>query len=148
MSGFKFECFYYPTIEHGEVVKTTRNVRSFEFGEEVPTKTLYYNYGKNFAIYQGSRIVVVEDGILKGEITKDELKFPLKLVFDKGTQLTIFNKEDLKSVRLLMNGEHEIEKELEFHISDIKKLINSESIPTVLNKPKCKKCAYYEYCYI
>ena len=40
MSGFKFECFYYPTIEHGEVVKTTRNVRSFEFGEEVPTKTL------------------------------------------------------------------------------------------------------------
>lgn len=38
MSGFKFECFYYPTIEHGEVVKTTRNVRSFEFGEEVPTK--------------------------------------------------------------------------------------------------------------
>ena len=42
----------------------------------------------------------------------------------------------------------EIEIELEFHISDIKKLINSESIPTVLNKPKCKKCAYYEYCYI
>ena len=148
MSGFKFECFYYPTIEHGEVVKTTRNVRSFEFGEEVPTKTLYYNYGKNFAIYQGSRIVVVEDGILKGEITKDELKFPLKLVFDKGTQLTIFSKEDLNSIRLLMAGEHEIEKELEFHISDIKKLINSESIPTVLNKPKCKKCAYYEYCYI
>ena len=100
MSGFKFECFYYPTIEHGEVVKTTRNVRSFEFGEEVPTKTLYYNYGKNFAIYQGSRIVVVEDGILKGEITKDELKFPLKLVFDKGTQLTIFSKEDLNSIRL------------------------------------------------
>ena len=112
MSGFKFECFYYPTIEHGEVVKTTRNVRSFEFGEEVPTKTLYYNYGKNFAIYQGSRIVVVEDGILKGEITKDELKFPLKLVFDKGTQLTIFSKEDLNSIRLLMAGEHEIEKEL------------------------------------
>ena len=112
MSGFKFECFYYPTIEHGEVVKTTRNVRSFEFGEEVLTKTLYYNYGKNFAIYQGSRIVVVEDGILKGEITKDELKFPLKLVFDKGTQLTIFSKEDLNSIRLLMAGEHEIEKEL------------------------------------
>ena len=148
MDKFKFECFYYPIIEHGDVVRTTRNVRSFEFGEKVPTKTLYYNYGQNFAIYQGSRIMVVEDGSLKGEITKDDLKFPLKLVFDKGTQLTIFNKEDLKSVRLLMNGEHEIEKELEFHISDIKKLINSESIPTVLNKPKCKKCAYYEYCYI
>ena len=112
MDKFKFECFYYPIIEHGDVVRTTRNVRSFEFGEKVPTKTLYYNYGQNFAIYQGSRIMVVEDGSLKGEITKDDLKFPLKLVFDKGTQLTIFNKEDLKSVRLLMNGEHEIEKEL------------------------------------
>ena len=26
MSGFKFECFYYPTIEHGEVVKTLVNL--------------------------------------------------------------------------------------------------------------------------
>ena len=112
MSGMRFECFYYPNIENGEVVKTTRNVKLFEYGDEVPTKTLYYNYGKNFAIYQGSRIVVVEDGILKGEISKDELKFPLKLVFDKGTQLTVFSKEDLASVRLLLNGEHEAEKEL------------------------------------
>ena len=127
MDKFKFECFYYPIIEHGDVVRTTRNVRSFEFGEKVPTKTLYYNYGQNFAIYQGSRIMVVEDGILKGEITKDDLKFPLKLVFDKGTQLTIFNKEDLKSVRLLMNGEHEIEKELGalFFLSRVTDYINT-----------------------
>ena len=51
-------------------------------------------------------------GYIYHPITKDELKFPLKLVFDKGTQLTIFSKEDLNSVRLLMTGEHEIEKEL------------------------------------
>ena len=112
MSGMKFECFYYPVIENGEVVRTTKNIKHFEYGEEVPTKTLYYNYGKNFAIYQGSRIVVVEDGILKEEISKDQLKFPLKLVFGKGTQLTIFNKEDLASVRLLLSGEYETEKEL------------------------------------
>lgn len=113
MSGMKFECFYYPVVnEEGKVVKTIRNVKLFNYGDEVPTKTLYYNYGKNFAIYQGSRIIAVEDGILKGEITKDELKFPLKLVFDKGTQLTIFSKDELSSVRLLLSGENEIEKEL------------------------------------
>lgn len=112
MCAMRFECFYYPTIENGSVVKTTRNVKSFNFGEEVPTKTLYYNYGKNFAIYQGSRIVIVEDGILKKEISKEDLKFPLKIVFDKGTQLTIFNKEDLNSIRLLMSGEKELEKQL------------------------------------
>ena len=47
MSGMKFECFYYPVIENGEVVRTTKNIKHFEYGEEVPTKTLYYNYGKN-----------------------------------------------------------------------------------------------------
>ena len=30
MSGMRFECFYYPNIENGEVVKTTRNVKLFE----------------------------------------------------------------------------------------------------------------------
>ena len=42
----------------------------------------------------------------------------------------------------------EIEQELETYINDIEKLISNETIPDVLNKPKCKKCAYYEYCYI
>ncbi|MEI7604556.1 MAG: CRISPR-associated protein Cas4, partial [bacterium] len=26
-------------------------------------------------------------------------------------------------------------------------LLQSDKIPSVINKPKCKKCAYYEYCY-
>lgn len=112
MNSMRFECFYYPAIENGEIVRTTRNVRTFNYGEAVPTKTLFYNYGKNFAIYQGSRIVVVEDGILKEEISVDELKFPLNLVFGKGTQLTIYSKDELASIRLLLSGEHEEEKEL------------------------------------
>ncbi|MDU1855751.1 MAG: Dna2/Cas4 domain-containing protein [Clostridium baratii] len=27
-------------------------------------------------------------------------------------------------------------------------MLNKEEVPAILNKPKCKKCAYYEYCYI
>ena len=42
----------------------------------------------------------------------------------------------------------EIEKELELNIKNIESLILSDEIPEVLNSSKCKKCAYYEYCYI
>ena len=34
------------------------------------------------------------------------------------------------------------------HLKEIKELLCQEQIPEVLNKPTCKKCAYYEYCYI
>lgn len=109
----KFECFYYPHLnEDGKIVKSIEGIREFNFGDTVPTKTLYYNYGKNFAIYQGGDFYVVEDGILSKTITPDELKYPLRLVFNKGTQLTIFSSKELPSVRLLLKGENELEKEL------------------------------------
>ncbi|HSQ90426.1 hypothetical protein [Romboutsia sp.] len=109
----KFECFYYPTLnENHEVIKINENLREFNFGDTVPTKTLYYNYGKSFAIYQGSEFFVVDDGVLTKTITANELKFPLKIVFAKGTQLKIFSAKDLSSIRLLLKGESEKEKEL------------------------------------
>ena len=33
-------------------------------------------------------------------------------------------------------------------IESIEKLLNCQDIPERLNKSGCKKCAYYEYCYI
>lgn len=109
----KFECFYYPTLnEHEEVVKCNEDLKEFNFGDKIPTKTLYYNYGENFAIYQNSEFFVVEDGVLTKTITSNELKFPLHIVFGKGTQLKIFSPKDLSSIRLLLNGEFEKEKEL------------------------------------
>ncbi|MGL5313953.1 MAG: hypothetical protein ACRC92_11965 [Peptostreptococcaceae bacterium] len=109
----KFECFYYPQLnEEGKVIKSIEGIKEFNFKDEVPTKTLYYNYGKNFAIYQGGDFYVVENGVLSKSITFEELKYPLRLVFNRGTQLTIFSSKELPSVRLLLKGENEIEKEL------------------------------------
>ena len=34
------------------------------------------------------------------------------------------------------------------YVNEIGELIVGDKIPEVLNKGKCKKCAYYEYCYI
>ena len=33
-------------------------------------------------------------------------------------------------------------------IEDIEKLVNQEKVPDVEKKNKCKRCAYYEYCYL
>lgn len=108
-----FGCFYYPTLnKHGEVLKSNENLIEFNLGDIVPTKTLYYNYGKNFAIYENSQFFIVEDSILSKTTTVEDLKFPLKIVFNKGTQLKIFSCEDLSSIRLLLKGEYEKEKEL------------------------------------
>lgn len=40
------------------------------------------------------------------------------------------------------------EKELDKIVIKIKELLENDEIPPVLNESKCKKCAYYAYCYI
>lgn len=109
----KFDCFYYPQLsDSNKIIRINDNIKDFDFGDNVPTKTLYYNYGKDFAIYQGGEFYIVENSILKGTMNKDEIKYPLKLVFNKGTQLTIETPNELPSVRLLLDGENELEKQL------------------------------------
>ena len=109
----KFDCFYYPILSNdGKVIRCNDGIRSFNFGDEVPTKTLYYNYNSSFVIYQSGKLFIVEDGILKEEANIDMLKFPLKIIFNHGTQLTVEKKSDLSSVRLFLPGFFEKEKEL------------------------------------
>lgn len=42
----------------------------------------------------------------------------------------------------------EIQEEIESALEDINEIINKNNIPPVINKPYCKKCSYYELCYI
>lgn len=62
----KFTCFYYPIItKDGVVVRYDKDIIEFGFVDKVPTKTLYYNYGKSFIIYQDEEFYVVENERLK-----------------------------------------------------------------------------------
>ena len=70
----------------------------------------------------------------KGIIRKGKLEFAEK------------NKSDKKS--MIVELDQKMEKELELHVRQIENLISGEEIPPVLQVAKCKKCAYYEYCYI
>lgn len=40
------------------------------------------------------------------------------------------------------------ERKIEKILADIEIITNSSKPPTIIDKPLCKKCAYYEYCYI
>jgi hypothetical protein len=108
-----FECFYYPLLDSdGDVVKSYDNLKEFKIGDEVPTKTIYYNYGDNFIIYQGENFFKVENRVLVGPIDYADISFPNTIVFNNGTQLSVSSSKDLRSIRLVLKGEFEAEKEL------------------------------------
>ena len=70
----------------------------------------------------------------KGIIRKGRLEFVEK------------NKTNKKTIYVELTEENEIQ--LEVYIKEIEELVYQEEVPECLNKPKCKKCAYYEYCYV
>ena len=86
------------------------------------------------------------------EAAKWQLLFYLKVLKEKEIErkgkleFIEKNRKDKKTVILELDDE--IEKQLYEYEEEIKQLLLQEEVPPVLNKPKCKKCAYYEYCYI
>ena len=70
----------------------------------------------------------------KGIIRKGRLE-----VIEKNKQNKSFIEVELTEIE---------EKELDKIVIKIKELLENDQIPPVLNESKCKKCAYYAYCYI
>ena len=56
------------------------------------------------------------------------------------------NKKDKRIIYLELTDE--VEKQLFDYIQEIETLIAEEKPPECIHKNTCKKCAYYEYCYI
>ncbi|AWZ48419.1 CRISPR-associated protein Cas4 [Clostridiaceae bacterium 14S0207] len=86
------------------------------------------------------------------EAAKWQLLLYLKILKDKGIErkgkleFKEKNKTDKKIVYVEL-GNEEI-NELNKIIKEVEKLVNMKNAPDVINDKKCKKCAYYEYCYI
>lgn len=107
-----FECFYYPSLINNKIIKSYNNLIEFKFGDNVPTKTLYYNYGESFIIHHGEELFKVENGVLTNSIDCEDISFPTNIVFNKGNQIKVSSPKELKSIRLILKGEFELEKEL------------------------------------
>lgn len=81
-----------------------------------------------------------------------QLMYYLKVLKSKGIErkgkleFIEKNKSDKKIIIVELDEENEIR--LGKYVKEIEELIINDKIPETLNKGKCKKCAYYEYCYI
>ncbi len=86
------------------------------------------------------------------EACKWQLLYYLKVLKEKGIdrkgKLEFVEKNKGNNKTIYFDLDDEVLKELDKYIYEIGTLIEGEEIPEVLNKAKCKKCAYYEYCYI
>lgn len=86
------------------------------------------------------------------EVSRWQLLYYLKVLKDKGIirkgklEFVEKNKTEKKTV-IVELGEKE-EEQLKQYISEIEKLLEEEQIPDGIRKAQCKKCAYYEYCFI
>ncbi len=86
------------------------------------------------------------------EAAKWQLLYYLYILKQKGIEkkgrLEVFekNKQDKKIHYFELNDT--TQKEIESLINDIQKLISSPILPVPKRKQKCKKCAYFEYCFL
>ena len=86
------------------------------------------------------------------EAAKWQLLYYLKVLKSKGMirkgKLEIVEKNKTEKSVIIVELNEKEENKLEYYIQEIEKMIHSDSIPERLEKSTCKKCAYYEYCYI
>ena len=86
------------------------------------------------------------------EASKWQVLLYLKILKDKGIKregkLEFIEKNKQVKNTVYVTLDEENEKQLRRYMEEIKTLLSQEKVPEVLNEPTCKKCAYYEYCYI
>lgn len=87
------------------------------------------------------------------EAARMQLIFYLKQLQDKGIKkegkliYSQKNKKEGNKTEIVKLDDNNISK-LNKCIENIEKLINQEKVPDVQKNKKCKKCAYYDYCYL
>ncbi|AVQ46548.1 CRISPR-associated protein Cas4 [Clostridium sporogenes] len=85
------------------------------------------------------------------EAAKWQVLLYLKVLKDKGIErkgkLQFIEKNKSKNTIIIELDKENLE-ELNKIIKNIKNLLLEENPPEIINEPKCKKCAYFEYCYI
>ncbi len=87
------------------------------------------------------------------EAAKMQLLFYLKQLEDKGITKEgklIYNEKNNKEgkkIEIVKLDERNIKK-LDNCIKEIEELLKQDNVPDIEKDKKCKKCAYYEYCYL
>lgn len=81
-----------------------------------------------------------------------QLYYYLYVLKSKGIErkgrLQFVEKNKCETKTMILELTPEIEKQLKEYVAKIETLLMEEEVPKPIEKPRCKKCAYYEYCYI
>ena len=121
-------------------------------------ETSYKREKKNIMIEENINIDFLKDWKVIHEVKKSrkmdtaatwQLKYYMWILQGKGVAI----EKGVLDYPLLRKKEDiflrkEDEKALEIILGDIEKIVKSNLPPPNINKPMCKKCAYYELCYI
>ena len=70
------------------------------------------------------------------------------LFIERKGKLQIMERNKREKKTMIVTLDIESEERLAVMKEEIRELIGSERIPPVLKKVTCRKCAYFEYCYI
>ncbi|MBE5965541.1 MAG: CRISPR-associated protein Cas4 [Lachnospiraceae bacterium] len=99
----------------------------------------------------GEYLIEIKKSDADVEAAKWQLLFYLKILREKGIQkkgkLEFIEKNKTKNT-IYIELDNDKAAELEKTEKEIEHLLSQEDVPTITKKGKCKKCAYYEYCYI
>lgn len=121
-------------------------------------ETSYSREKKNILIDETISIDFLKDWRIVHEVKKSrkideaakwQLKYYMWVLKNKGVDIEkgILDYPLLrKREEIILNEQEELE--LKSVIEDIQKIISSKLPPNTINKRVCKKCAYYELCYI
>lgn len=81
-----------------------------------------------------------------------QLLFYLKKLKEKGVErkgrLEVEEKNKQNKKVHIVELTADKEEELQKIVKEIESFLENDSIPETQESPKCKKCAYYEYCYL
>ncbi len=112
------------------------------------TRELYTGEGFKIDILEGEYVREIKLSSKMTEADRYQLLFYLYQLKKRGLErkgLISYTKER-KTEEIVLTPEDE--KNLDKIQKEILKIINQNSPPSVIKKPYCKKCAYYEFCYI
>ena len=136
-------------VSKGRIPMLLENARGFVYCVSQMGVT---GKGANFHSQIREYLTEVKKSDADAEAAKWQLLYYLKVLKTKGVirkgklEFAEKNKKDKKIIIIELTDE--VEKELDKYIDEIEQLLNQDRIPECINKSTCKKCAYYEYCYI
>lgn len=86
------------------------------------------------------------------EAVKWQTAYYLKVLYSVGIEkkgkIEFIEKKKQSRKIIYLDYDESIQRELEIIEIKINELIKQSTPPNIINDKKCKKCAYYEYCYI